>query len=151
MTGFTLDDDHETGSLFSPNDLVLDSADDDDDDEEGEEVHRVKVPFAVRPRPSSASPISPRSTLLVTLPIPIAASPPAMSDASADEDAADDDDEVADILLQAQRLGEQVARLEEADRDQQEMRHLIDSDSDSNADSDSDEVDGREEMVVVYF
>ncbi|GAA5972510.1 hypothetical protein JCM8115_003145 [Rhodotorula mucilaginosa] len=136
--GLTLDDDEMAASPSPTVDDVCDS----DNEEDASEVHGVKIPFAVRPRSSSRVASRPRVHFARHSPDSHRqASPAALSHASAP-------DEVADIVLQAQRLGEQVAQLEEAERDQQEMRHLIDSDSDSYADSDSDEVDGG---FVVYF
>ncbi|KAG0656987.1 hypothetical protein C6P46_006733 [Rhodotorula mucilaginosa] len=136
--GLTLDDDEMTAFPSPTDDDICDS----DNEEDASEVHGVKIPFAVRPRSSSRVASRPRVHFARHSPDSHRqASPAALSHASAP-------DEVADILLQAQRLGEQVAQLEETERDQQEMRHPIDSDLYSYADSDSDEVDGG---FVVYF
>ncbi|GAA5874137.1 hypothetical protein JCM3774_006749 [Rhodotorula dairenensis] len=142
----------EEASVFSRSvDDDLDFASASEDGEEASDVH-VRVPFAIR-RHSTAATSSPRSARRFKVRSSRNLSPdvreasPAVSDASSSfptssSDIADQE-QVADILLQAQRLGEEVARLEEAERDQQQKRRrLIDAESESDSD---------EEMVLMYF
>ncbi|GJN89311.1 hypothetical protein Rhopal_002291-T1 [Rhodotorula paludigena] len=80
----------------------------------------IQIPFAAPV--SSSAPRSSRRRL---------PSPAPSADDSDDEPLNHADDEVAAILLEAHKLGERVAELEEYERDQDEMNELVEDGSDS--------------------
>ncbi|GAA5989548.1 hypothetical protein JCM10908_000526 [Rhodotorula pacifica] len=141
----------EPVEVLTLDDSSASSADESDSASEVDDstpVH-VKIPFAVRP----ASPHSSRRSKVRFArhsPRNERNASPALSDSSTSSAFADilASEQVADILLQAHRLGEQVAQAEEAERDQQEMASLIESDSEDEAEDSGQE---DEEMLVMYF
>lgn len=127
--------------------LDLDSA----SDSEASGMH-VKVPFSVRRSATSSSRSPRRSRVRTGRPRrshPREGTPALSNDASSSSSSTDnvDDEQVADILLHARRLGEQVAQLEEAERDQQKSKRQVDADADSSSESEDED----DELVLVYF
>lgn len=98
----------------------------------------------------SSSPGPESDTLAIKIPfLPVArdASPALSYISSASSTLNAGDDEVAEILLAAYRLGDKVQELEEVEREQQELAELAHSE-----DSDSDDTDEDEDDVYfMYF